>query len=192
MKMNIPLDCAPDPKFAGVARTIAQCDPPEWLLVGLTHFSNGIGDDDLPDIDIHSIIEQMQGATDILIKWLPMYLNIGFGFACPEEVTIALHILPRIKEDLDRLAVKRMGRPPDAGRDHCAAVVAMAWKRLYGKVEPQSLKLQEACGEYWQACGGKKIGEWDLAENWRRPIERVLAADFSWIEDFMVAVQKSP
>ena len=181
----------PDPKFAGVARSIAQGDPPEWLLVSLTHFSPGIGDEDPSDIDMYKIIEEMKSATDTLIKWLPAYQCFPFGYPCPEEVPIALHVLPRIKEDLDKLAKKRMGRPPDAQRETCAAVVAMAWKLLYGKIEPQSLKLQQACGEYWQACGGKQIGGSDLAENWRRPIERVLADGYPWIEDFMSAISKA-
>jgi hypothetical protein len=192
MEMEIPLQCDPDPKFAGVARSIAKGDAPKWLVVGLTHFSPGIGSDDTSDVDLNTVVEQMQGATDTLIKWLPMYLGLGFGLPCPEEVAIALRVLPRIKEDLDRLAIKRMGRPPNAQRDMCAAVVALAWKLLYGKIEPQSLRLQEACGEYWRAGGGKQIGEWDLAENWRRPIERAMTADYSWVEDFLVAVQKSP
>jgi hypothetical protein len=191
MKMGVPLQRNANPKFAGVARRIAQGDPPEWLLVALTHFSPGIGDDDEPNIDIRTVIEQMQGATDTLIKRLPIFRSPGFGLPCPEEVAIALHVLPRIKEDLDKLAKKRMGRPPDAQRETCAAVVAMAWKLLYGKIEPQSLKLQQACGEYWQACGGKQIGGSDLAENWRRPIERVLADGYPWIEDFMSAISKA-
>ena len=192
MKMELPLQRDPDPKFAGVARSIAQGDAPKWLVVGLTYFSPGIGSDDTPDVDINTVVEQMQGATDTLTKCLPIFGGGAFGLPCPEEVAIALHVLPRIKEDLDQLAVKRMGRPPNAERDMCAAVVATAWKLLHGKVEPQSLRLQEACGEYWQACGGKQIGEWDLAENWRRPIERAATADYSWVEDFLVAVQKSP
>jgi len=191
MEIGIPLQRDPDPKFAGVARTIAQGDPPRWLVVGLTQFSPGIGDD-TSDIDIKPVVEQMQGATDTLIKYLPIFGDLGFGVPCPDEVAIAMHILPRIKEDLDQLAKRRMGRPPDAQRDMCAAVVAIAWKLLHGRVEPQSMRLQEACGEYWRACGGKQIGEWDLAENWRRPIERTLTLDFSWVKDFLVAVQKSP
>ena len=191
MEIEIPLQRHPDPKFAGVARSIAQGDLPEWLLVGLTQFSPGIGDD-TSDVDIKPVVEQMQAATDTLIKYLPIFGDLGFGQPCPDEVAIALHVLPRIKEDLDRLAKRRMGRPPDAQRDMCAAVVAMAWKLLHGKIEPQSLRLEEACGEYWRACGGKQIGEWDLAENWRRHIERAADADYSWVEDFLVAVQKSP
>jgi hypothetical protein len=191
MEIEIPLQRNADHKFDGVARTIAQGDPPKWLLVGLTQFSPGVGDD-ISDVDIKPVIEQMQSATDTLIKWLPIFRYLGFGMPCPEEVTVALHVLPQIKEDLDRLAKRRMGRKPDAQRDMCAAVVAMAWKLLHGKVEPQSLRLQQACGEYWRACGGKQIGGWDEPENWRRPIERTLTLDFSWVEDFLVAVQKSP
>ena len=192
MKMRIPLQRDADPKFNGVAATIAQGDPPKWLAVGLTQFSPGIGSDDDIDIDISTIIERMQGATDTLITWLPIFGTCTFGLACPDEVLLVLGALPEVKKELDRLAKanKGSGRRPDAKRDVCAAVVATAWKLLHGKVEPQSLKLQQACTEYWQACGGKQIGGSDLEENWRRRIERT--ADHSWIEDVLVAVQNEP
>src|SRR5215831_17162532 len=113
MKMTIPQQLEPNHKFDGVAHSIAQGDPPEWLVVGLTQFSPGIGSDHTSDdIDIHKIVEEMQSATDTLIKRLPAYLCLGFGLPRPEEVAIALHVLPEIKKDLDRLAVKHMGRPP--------------------------------------------------------------------------------
>jgi len=188
MKMGIPLQGKPDPKFNGVARSIAKGDPPKWLVAGLTHFSNGIGSD-TSDIDIYLMIERMQGATDTLIKWLPTYKHLGFGLPCPEEVAIALKVLPSIKEDLDRLAKKPIGRTPDAQRDVCAAVVARAWKIIHGKAGPRSRHLQEACTEYWQACGGKQIGDYDNPENWRRPIERALTADHDWVEELLRAVR---
>ena len=192
MKITVSLRREADPKFNGVARTIAQGDPPKWLAVGLTQFSQGIGSSDTDDIDISTIIERMQGAADTLITWLPIFGSGSFGLPCPDEVLLVLGALPAVKKDLDRLAkaTKGSGRRPNARRDVCAAVVATAWKLLHGKVEPQSLKLQGACTEYWQACGGKQIGGSDLEENWRRRIER--AADHSWIEDILVAVQNEP
>ena len=69
--MELLLQRDPDPKFAGVARSIAQGDAPKWLVAGLTHFSPGIGDD-TSDVDLNTVVEQMQGATDTLIKWLPL------------------------------------------------------------------------------------------------------------------------
>jgi len=71
MKIRIPLQRNADPKFAGVARIIAYGDAPKWLVAGLTHFSPGIGDD-TSDVDLNTVVEQMQGATDTLIKWLPL------------------------------------------------------------------------------------------------------------------------
>src|SRR5215472_3213485 len=135
MKMRVPLQQDPDPKIDGVARTIAQGDPPKWLVVGLTQFSPGIGSNDATDIDIHTIIERMQDATHVLMTWLPLYMHFPFGLPCPDEVALALYILPQIRKDLDRVAktIKSKGRRPDAARVVCAAVVARAWKIVHGK-----------------------------------------------------------
>ena len=136
MKMRIPLQRDADPKFNGVARTIAQGDPPKWLAVGLTHFSPGIGSDDDIDIDISTIIERMQGATDTLITWLPIFGSRRFGLTCPDEVLLVLGALPEVKKDLEPIqevvesdesvvilywAFDSRGGAPDveAGTSHC-------------------------------------------------------------------------
>lgn len=192
MKMRVSLLREPDHKFDGIARSIAQGDPPKWLVAGLTHFSNGIGSDDTSDIDFNTIIERMQRATDTLITWLPIFGSGTFGLPCPDEVLLVLGALPEIKKDLNRLAKanKRKGRKLDAQRDVCAAVVARTWKIIHGKAS-KSRHVQEACTEYWRTCGGKQIGGWDEPENWRRPIDRALAANFSWIEDVLLAVRNA-
>jgi hypothetical protein len=191
MKMRVPLLREPDHKFDGIARSIAQGDPPKWLVAGLTHFSNGIGSD-TSDVDFRTIIERMQDATHVLMTWLPMYKHLAFGFPCPEEVAQALYILPQIKKDLDRLAkvIKRKGRKPDAQRVVCAAVVTRAWKIVHGKAS-KSRDVQEACNEYWRACGGKQIGGWDEPENWRRPIDEALTSPHSLIEEILLAVRNA-
>ena len=193
MKMMIPLPENADPKFDGVARSIAKGNPPKWLLVGLTQFSQGIGFDTSGTDNFDTIVERMQDAAHVLLTSLPIYKHLGFGLPCPEEVALALQVLPRIQEDLDRLAKlkNRKGRRPDAQREVCAAVIAIAWKLLHGKPEPRSDKLLEACYDYWRACGGKQIGEVDGIENWRRPVERALATGHEWIEQFLLAVQNS-
>ena len=181
----------PNPKFNGVARSIAKGNPPKWLVVGLTHFSGGIGGDDISKKDrrsIDNIIGQMKGAVHTLMTWLPAWGNLAYGFECPEYVALMLYALPRMKKDLDIHAKKRIGRRPNTQQEICAAVVIEAWKLLHGKAEPQGLKLQQACSDYWRACGGKQIGGWDEPKNWRRPIERALAVDHSWISQILLAV----
>jgi hypothetical protein len=69
------------------------------------------------------------------------------------------------------------------GREVCAAVVVEAWRRIHGKVQPQSKQLFEACKAYWGACGGKPIGKEDDIYNWERTIKRLLAEDYSWVRD---------
>jgi len=102
-----------------------------------------------------------------------------------------LYALPLVKKDLDRLAKKRIGRRPEVQREICAAVAVEAWKLLHGKAKPRSDEFLEACRDYWRACGGKQIGEWDLLENWRRPVERALATNHLWIKDVLLAVQNA-
>ena len=183
----------PNPKFNGVARNIAKGNPPKWLVVGLTHFSGGIGDEiskkDRRSID--NIIGQMQGAVHTLMTWLPAYGNLGYGQECPEYVALMLYALPRMKKDLDIHAKKRTGRRPNTQQEICAAVVIEAWKLLHGKHRGRSDEFLEACSEYWRACGGKQIGETDDLDNWRRPVERALKTDHSWISQILLAVQNA-
>src|SRR5215510_13697343 len=95
-------------KFDEVARTIAKGDPPGWLLVGLEHFSDGIGVNVSADERrrFDHIIGDMQRATTVLTTWLPMWAQAGYGLKCREDVALALYVLPRIKEDLDKVGWK--------------------------------------------------------------------------------------
>jgi len=99
-------------RFDDVARTIAKGRPPEWLLVGLEHFSDGLGKD-ASDVPFHDIIEQMQDATHVLMTWLPAFGHLPYGMKCPKHVAMALAALPQIKKDLDLAARKQIGRRPD-------------------------------------------------------------------------------
>jgi hypothetical protein len=53
-------------------------------------------------------------------------------------------------------------------------------------VGPRSERVQQACNQYWLACGCKEIGETGDIENWRRPLERALRSDRWWIEAALV------
>src|SRR5215467_13163183 len=176
----------PNPKFDGVARSIAKGPPPEWLVVGLTHFSDGIGVD-TSDVPLHTIIERMQDATDVLMTWLRAWTQLGYGRECPEYVAHILYGLPRLKEDLDSHAKKQIGRRPNTQQEICAAIVIEAWKMLHGPHRGRSDEVLKACSDYWRACGGKQIGETDDLDNWRRPVERALKADHSWISQILLA-----
>jgi hypothetical protein len=191
MKVRVSLRQSPNSKFAGVARIIAKGDPPKWLVLGLEHFSGGIGVD-IPKKDrriVDNQIKRMQDAVHVLMTWLPAWGNLGYGLRCPEHVALMLYALPRVRKDLDRLAKKPIGHRPDTQREVCAAVVIEAWKLLHGRAKPRSDEFLGACQDYWRACGGKPRGGIDDLENCRRDVERALATDHSWVNQVLVAVQ---
>ena len=189
----INVSLRPNPKFGGVARNIAKGDPPKWLVVGLTHFSDGIGVEYSKKDQHHfkTQIRRMQDAVHTLMTWLPAWGHLAYGQECPEYVALMLYALPRMKKDLDIHAKKRTGRRPNTQQEICAAVVIEAWKLLHGKHRGRSDEFLEACSEYWRACGGKQIGETDDLDNWRRPVERALKTDHSWISQILLAVQNA-
>src|SRR5262249_49973424 len=112
----------PNHNFNVVARTIAKRAPPEWLVPALERFSDGIGKD-TSDIDLYLRylrIERLQEATDTLMKSLPLFQHLPWGWGCPKEVAVVLDALPRIKKALDLAAQKQIGRRPDAHNGGCA------------------------------------------------------------------------
>jgi hypothetical protein len=161
-----------------VARIIAKGPPPEWLVPALEQFGVAVEGDDR---DIKAVMAQVEAATNTLMRWLPMWEHMPWGWKNPVCVQILRATLPEFKQHLDLLTKKRSGRPREMGREVCAAVVVEAWRRIHGKVEPRSKKLYEACKAYWGACGGKPIGETDDIDNWERTVKRLLAEDYSWI-----------
>jgi len=173
MKFDIELITEPNPAFAGIAGKIANGDPPEWLMRALEHFSRDICADIKPDPRVDKAIKEMRDATKTLLKYLPTYGYLGQGWQCPDEVLVVLGLLPKLKAELDKLSRPRpVGKQRDARRYLCAAVIVHAWELARGKAEPHSVALQEACKDYWRACGNKEIGKTDDIENWRRPVER--------------------
>lgn len=181
-----------DPRFAHVARIIAKGKPPAWLAIGLEQFSGFVGSE-RPTSDqgqrFQNIFERMHYATGILIEWLPLFENLPAGFECPDDVAIALDVLPRIKKGIAGLMQdQRGGGPrPNIQRRVCAEIVVEAWYIVHGKPEPRSLQLQSACNAYWLACGGEDRGS-DI-ENWRRDAERAVAKNRGWIREALTALK---
>jgi hypothetical protein len=97
------------------------------------------------------VFEEMECACHTLIRGLPLYMHIGFGVQCPEEVQVALQVLPLIEADLPEIT-RIIESRPDTSEGICAAVVVEAWK-FFGEAEPPSDALYEACRAYWTACG---------------------------------------
>jgi hypothetical protein len=163
------------PDFVEVARMIAGDPTPEWLVIGLEHFSKSeiIGGDKADGFD--GIIQQTIDAADTLLKYLPAFQHLPFGIQCPPDVAVVLDALERLKPKyLDRLRGQKPNhRPKDVGRQMCADVVVEAWRFVHGKAPPYSEKLYDACTAYWLACGGSEIGEANNPRVWER---NVLAA----------------
>jgi len=176
-------------RFVGVARDIAKGDPAFWLLVGLTHFSADIGNDTSEyNQQFNYVVGELSNATDVMLRWLPMYQHLGWGFQCPNEIKVVLAMLPSIQANLDRLK-PHTGRPKDAKRDVCAAVVVEAWQLLHGEIKRRSEELYEICNAYWRACGGEEIGETSDRTNWRRAVE---TSDQEWIRSGLLAMKAIP
>jgi hypothetical protein len=185
MKTKVAISHEYNADFIGVGRRIAKGDPPPWLLIGLDQLSTGIAD---KGEDMAGIIERMDDAAEVLLKFLPAFERLPAGLQCPSDVALVLYGLPKIRKDLARLRQSKQGRRPVVGREICAAVIVEAWKIIHGKAEPRSLQLQQACDDYWRACGGAPIGD---VENWRRSVERALATDHSWVRSILLAVQNA-
>jgi hypothetical protein len=179
-------------RFYDVARIIAKGNPPEWLPIALGHFSPGIGED---LGDYNWLIEKTVHAIDDLLFVLPVFEHLGFGFAGEhKDARTVLALLPGIKKDFERGLRQGTGRKPDTVRAHCAAVMIEAWKQSHdGRVEPHSKEFRQACGEYWIACGGKKIGakQGNWLANWRRPIEDAVAMDQKYIRKIISAIVRN-
>jgi hypothetical protein len=183
-KMLVKLS-SPDPKFSAVASLIAKSNqPPEWLAIGLQHFSLSIAEEVTPEERkrLEAIIANMRDRIDYLIKWLPIfYSNIGGGLQRPEDVAVALDVLPRIGADL---AYARRRRKWKWGHKFCAAVVVEAWQLVHLKVERRSDRLYSACEEYWKACGR---GRRDI-DNWRRDVADI-GPEYAWIGEMFSALR---
>jgi hypothetical protein len=182
--MRVKLE-RPNPKFSAVAAIIAKSDqPPQWLAFGLQHFSSsmeGVTPEERKRFE--KIIADMHDAADFLIKWLPIFRNLPAGLQCPEDVSTALEVLPRISADL--ASARRRRRKWKWDHKFCAAVVVEAWRLVHdGKVERRSDRLYSACEEYWKACGGD---DRDI-DNWRRDVAEVGPAH-AWIGEVFSALR---
>jgi hypothetical protein len=158
-------DVGVNPAFVAAAKTIFNKDefgkilPPDWLVDGLDHFSGFVGGDAASSIEKKETkkkLLRMQEAVRYLMKTLPLFANLPLGIRCPDDVAVALVVLPKIETLLEYATTaptRKGGQNPNIPRKFCAAVVVEAWRIVHGKPEPESPKLWTACNEYWQACG---------------------------------------
>jgi hypothetical protein len=182
--------------FLAVARTIAKGEPPQWLLIGLNHFSKLIRlKPKIKSKEDREIDQRMLEAAKYLSKWLPSYLleEHGFeefGFEIPDCVETVLRELPEVIELLEE-DIRDAPTGAIVQRKICAAVVVESWRMIHGhgEVGPRRELVQQACNEYWRACGCEEIGATGDIENWRRPLESALEDDPTWIRSILLAIQ---
>jgi hypothetical protein len=187
MKVRSRLDGKPNAKFTDAATIIAKGAPPKWLLCGLDHFSTFVGNQTKTPRDemrhfVKIIIPRMHDAADLLIKKLPMFQGLPVSVECPNEIAIALAVLPRVKEYLS----KAMTLPSWADVRHktCAVVVVEAWTLIRGKPNRLPEQLRSACREYWEACDGGDSGD----DDWRRHVKEAAAnSEYTWIRQILSA-----
>ena len=172
--------------MAVVASTIAKGDPPEWLVLALANFQDFVGGEITSEEDRRyaQITAQMHDAAGKLITWLPAFMHMPSVLKPPDEVRIALEVLPKIKAYLAcamNQSPRKGGRKPNIERHLCAAIVVEACTLIHGKAEPRSEWLYRACNEYWQACGHEY-----RSEGWRRDVEDAINNPQKWVRDVLI------
>jgi hypothetical protein len=168
--------------FDAVARTIAQGDPPDWLVPALEHFRGFVATKPLSKKEYqwawkHS--EEMRRAADVLIKDLQ---RIFKGVSSPDVAT-AIKVLTKTKNFYRERPRTGGGHRPHAQRLVCAAVVVEAWKLVRGNAKPQSIEVLSSCADYWQACGGAERD----AKNWRRDTDHVVNEPNQFVQQVLAA-----
>jgi hypothetical protein len=132
-----------------------------WFIGSKGRFKTGL-----------TMMRQMYKAAETLARMLPVYDWVdakGEG-RVKIDVPATLATLETIKKDLAHvMKPPRRGAPPDTRRTECARIVVLLWGKVHGEVNPRSEKLYRACHAYWQACGGKDIGD---VGNWRHYVEK--------------------
>jgi hypothetical protein len=186
MKHSIELlgSCS-DPRFADVARIIANDVPPAWLAAGLEQFSGFVSTTPEDWRRWKNLFEKLTYSTDLLIKWLPLFEHLPIG-DCPDDVAIALDVLPRIKKALALRPTPRAGGPrPNIQRQFSAAVVVEGWRLVRKKFQPRSTELYTACAEYWRVCSGEDRP----LEKWREDVEHATRQDYRGVRDILAALK---
>lgn len=158
-----------DSRFAKVAAMIASGTPPHWLIARLARFSQLIGHQAKSGPDAG--VQETLTAIDRVEKEVLLYSEMGerFDFIdipdCIDAVSQSLHEFRDFLKG--ELRPSRKGGPtPDDRRRLCAAVCLLAWQEVHGKPQPYSKRLQEACEEYWQACGQAATSTEGRTKNW--------------------------
>jgi hypothetical protein len=147
-----------DSWLARVATKIANGKPqPEWLVDLLRRFAWNVGQERVDPRAYDDAVLEAIRAIDVLDREIYFEATIveAFGFELDDRVDVASTALTELRDFFEeqRRPSRNGGPTPDSRRWLCARVCADAWRRLHGEPQPYSQHLQEACEEYWQACG---------------------------------------
>jgi hypothetical protein len=158
------------PTLADVAAMIANGEPPDWLLKELARFAPLVGGRRSDDHEEREDLSRVLAAIDTLEHelYIQALIEEAFGFETPECIDAASPVLFELREFFEeqRIPARRGGPTPDGRRRICAGVCAGAWRRLHGKIEPYSVRLQDACEAYWLACGHAETSTTGRLKNW--------------------------
>jgi hypothetical protein len=158
-----------------VASKLTEGKPQEWVVPLLWHQGRLVTGPKLTlyptrydDDDVKKLIKKARDLAEALSIY--GHIEAHYGLPVP-EVDDASTALEELIECLEsQLRPPRRGGPtPDGRRRVCAVVCAYVWCRQQRKAEPHSRKLQEACEEYWKACGHTETGKpggGNAARNW--------------------------
>jgi hypothetical protein len=152
-----------------VAKLIA--DPvPDGLVDYLDHFRDLVGATRPEDRQV--IFDRMLWSCDHLIHHLPFFEHLPAGLQCPEDVAIALHVLPRVRRLLAPMVKpKATNRPTNVFKLTAAEVIVVACRHLHPRITRD--RQHEVCQSYWEACGGE-VGD---ADDWWRHCTKARTSD---------------
>ena len=157
------------PTLEDVAMALCKgAAPPDWIVARLREWVSLIADTtkDQGDDDIDRLL--FKSALH-LQRLLPLYTvrvyeMIGEEYpACIDDLDGALdELIPILAEGVER---PKRGPKLDPSRHLCAAVCAAIWCEVWGKPQPHSPTLWEACEAYWVACGREEYSSAHI-KNW--------------------------
>jgi hypothetical protein len=118
----------PSGDVEGVARLIADPVPP-GLLDYLEYFRDFVGAA-RPD-PRRDKFGQLLYSIDDLMEWLPFFQHLPLGLECPDDVAVALKVLPRVRRLLEPLAVPPgRKRLPNVFKQTAAEIIVTACRRF--------------------------------------------------------------
>jgi hypothetical protein len=139
--------------------------PPPGLIDYLGHFRDFVGAS-RPDAR-REMFGRMIWSIDYLVDYLSFFQQLPLDMQCPDDVAVALTVLPRIRKMLAPAAEPPgRKRPVNVFKKTAAAIIVTACRRFHWPISRD--ELHNICQAYWEACGAP---EGDAGDWWRHGTE---------------------